>query len=138
MSMPQETVTALRELESMLLAAPWGTLDPVDVAEKVREVRHLLAQQDARWIGTTKARRLLGVDSENTVKVWARLGLLQSWTLPNGRMQVLLDDVLLRRAEREALMAIGGDELSPEELRILKEGRPGTNPWEREKAEQPQ
>jgi hypothetical protein len=45
---------------------------------------------------------------------------------------VRLDDVLYRRAEREGLMAIGGDELTQDELRTMKEARPGRNPWERE------
>ena len=69
------------------------------------------------------------------MKAWARLGLLRSRQLPHGRVQVLLDDVLRRRAENEALLAIDGTELSPDELRILKEARPGTNPWERERGE---
>jgi hypothetical protein len=96
----------------------------------------MLSAEDAQWVGTTEAKRLLGVGSENTVKAWARLGLLRSRTLANGRIQVALDDVIRRREERDALTAIGGDELSPEELRILREERPGKYPWERMKADQ--
>jgi predicted site-specific integrase-resolvase len=47
-----------------------------------------------RWIGTTRAKRLLGVGSENTVKAWVRYGYLRGRVLPNGRTQVRLDDVL--------------------------------------------
>ncbi len=47
-----------------------------------------------RWIGTTHAKRLLGVGSENTVKAWVRYGYLRGRVLPNGRTQVRLDDVL--------------------------------------------
>jgi hypothetical protein len=46
------------------------------------------------WIGTTHARRLLDVGSENTIKSWVRYGYLRGRRLPNGRTQVLLDDVL--------------------------------------------
>ena len=106
-------------------------------AERVCAVQHLLVGDEARWIGTTAAKRLLGVESEHTVKAWARLGLLRSRHRPHGRIQVLLDDVLRRRAENEALLTIDGEELTPEELHRLKDERPGSNPWERAEAEQP-
>ena len=47
----------------------------------------------AAWIGTTHARRLLDVGSENTIKNWVRYGYLRGRRLPNGRVQVLLEDV---------------------------------------------
>lgn len=121
----------LRDLEAALRATPRGDLDPDTAADRVAEVLALLAPEEARWIGTTEAKRLLGVGSENTVKAWARLGLLRSCTLPNGRTRVLLDDVLRRRAEDEALLAIGGDDLTPEDLQELGGARPGVNPWQR-------
>jgi hypothetical protein len=77
-----------------------------------------------------KAKRLLGVRAESIVETWAQLGFLRSRTLPNGRLQVRLDDVLKEREVREGLTAFGGEDLTDEELRILKESRPGTNPWE--------
>ena len=46
------------------------------------------------WIGTTRAKRLLGVGSENTIKSWVRYGYLRGRRLPNGRIQVLRADVL--------------------------------------------
>jgi hypothetical protein len=95
----------------------------------------LLSSEGVRWVGTTEAKRLLGLGSENTVKAWARLGLLRSRRLPNGRVQVLLDDVLRRREETEGLSAIGGHDLTEEELRIMRETRPGSNPWERTTAD---
>lgn len=125
-------------MATLLRTTPPGELDQAALAEQVRAVHELLAGEDARWVGTTAAKRLLGVGSENTVKAWARLGLLRSRQLPHGRIQVLLDDVLRQRAEREALLAINGEELSPDKLRILKEERPGTNPWEREQGVQPE
>jgi hypothetical protein len=121
----------LRELEVMLRTTPRGAFDPSVAADRVAEVLDLLSREQGRWVGTTEAKRLLGVGSENTVKAWARLGLLRSRRLPNGRTQVLLDDVLRRRAEDEALLAIGGDDLTPEELEEIEAARPETNPCER-------
>jgi hypothetical protein len=133
MSILEEAIGSLRAIESELLAdEQQGCLDAARVAQCIHRVVELLLGEDARWVGTTEAKRLLGVSSENTIKAWARLGLLRSRTLPNGRVQVLLDDVLERRAETEDLTAIEGDELSPEELRTLREARPGTRPWQRE------
>ncbi len=138
MSILQRVVSGLREIESDLLATSDArSVDPERVARRIHRVVELLSDEDARWVGTTEAKRLLGVSSENTVKAWARTGLLRSRALPNGRIQVLLDDVLERRAETEDLTAIGGDELSPDELRTLRTARPGTNPWQREQAEAP-
>ncbi|HEV8633235.1 MAG TPA: hypothetical protein VG370_03185 [Chloroflexota bacterium] len=136
MSIVRRIVSDLRTIEENLLAAPnAGALEPARVARRLRRVAALLADEEARWVGTTEAKRLLGVRSENTVKAWARGGLLRSRTLPNGRVQVSLDDVLERRAETGDLSAIGGDELSDEELRLLREARPGTNPWQRARSE---
>jgi len=59
-----------------------------------------------------------------------KLGLLRSRELANGHTEVLLGDVLFRRAKNEALVAIDNGELPPEKLRILKEGCVGKNPWE--------
>jgi hypothetical protein len=131
MSILQDATNALHEIEAELREPTAGGVDSVRLAERIRGVRRLLSAQEAQWIGTSEAKRLLGVGSENTVKAWARLGLLRSRLLPNGRTQVLLDDVLRRREETEGLSAIGGDELTVEELRGQRESRPGTNPWER-------
>lgn len=132
MSVIQRLVDDLRAIEGALLAAPDSTaLDPTSVAQRLHRVVAMLAGEEARWVGTTEAKRLLGLSSENTVKAWARSGLLRSRTRPNGRVQVLLDDVLERRAESDDLTAVGGDDLSPDELHRLREARPGTNPWER-------
>ena len=136
MSTLEAATTALRDLEVLLRTTPPGELDPIALADGARAVQHLLAGDEARWIGTTTAKRLLGVGSEQTVKAWARLGLLRSRHRPHGRIQVLLDDVLRRRAENEALLTIDGEELTPDELHSLKDERPGRNPWERAEAEQ--
>jgi hypothetical protein len=46
------------------------------------------------WLGTTRAKRLLGVGSENTIRNWVRYGYLRARRLPNGRIQVLQSDVV--------------------------------------------
>ena len=133
MTVPDQAASALRELEAELLAPTRGGLESVRLAERIRVVRRLLAGEEARWIGTTEAKRLLGLGSEDTVEAWARMRLLQGRRLPIGRLQLVLDDVLRQREVTEALSAIGGDDLTEEELRIQRETRPGTNPWDRGK-----
>jgi hypothetical protein len=73
----------------------------------------------------------LGVGSENTIEAWARMGLLRSRSQPNGRVQVLLEDVLKEGEAREALSAVGGRDLTEEEMEAEHRARPGTVPWER-------
>ena len=136
MSVLEKATSALSEIESELLASRDGNLDPARLAKEVHRVRELLSGPDAAWIGTAEAQRILGAHTESSVKTLARLELIRSRPLPDGRIEVLLDDVLYRRRERDAHEAIGGEDLTEEELRIMREERPGKNPWEREKAEQ--
>jgi hypothetical protein len=135
MSALREATRALHDLEADLATAKPGELDLALLATRVRAVLDLLAREERQWLGTTEAKRLLGVGSENTVKAWARLGLLRSRVLPNGRTQVLLDDVLHQRAATENLTAIGGDDLTADELHVMHDARPGVTPWERDAAD---
>ena len=127
---------ALRELEKELVEYPLyaGGEHAMRLADHIRAVRKLLAGEEVQWIGPTQAKRLLGVDSEKAVKDWAKMGFLRSRTQPNGRIQVLLDDVLKEREAREELSAFGGRDLTEEELEAEHQARPGTLPWEREQA----
>ena len=106
---------------------------PPDMAARMRcrvaEMRRILTGPDAAWIGTTEAKRLLGLKTENTVKAWARAGLLKSRTLPNGRVQVHLEDVHRRAREAAALTRPWDEPMTEEELQILSRARPGTRPW---------
>ena len=136
MAILDEAIGALREIEAELLEPTKGGLHSVRLAERLRAVRRLLSTDEARWVGTTEAKRLLGLGSENTVKAWARMGLLQSRTRPHGRTQVLLDDVLRRREEREGLSAIDGDEgISTEEAKRLLRPRLDERSWNSELAD---
>ena len=131
MSASTDITSALRELESLLESAESSTVDPSLIAERVHQVLALLPD-DSRWISAEEARRLLGVATEATVVAWARLDLLRSRALPDGGIELLLEDVLRQRLERDELLAAGGDEIAPEDLRVLREERPGTNPWQRD------
>lgn len=113
MSILERVVEDLRGVEAELSDRP-------ALARRVGDIARLLDLDEVRWIGTTKARRLLGVRSENTVKAWARLGVLRSRREPNGRIKVSLEDVLARRQINADLTGDGDNrELSPEEHRIL-------------------
>lgn len=133
MAVLDQVTSERQEIEDESLAPTQGGGESLRLVERLRHIRKLLSREEARWIGTAEAKGLLGVASEHIVEAWVRMGLLHSRTLPDGRIQVPLDEVLYRREAQEGLSAIGGDELTDEELRIMRETRPGTNPWEREK-----
>lgn len=115
MSVVREVRSRLEHLETQV--AP-------ELRDEVRTIRLLLADPERQWIGTVEAQRLLGVRSINTVKAWARLGLLRSRRGPSGRLKVHLDDVLREaRAQRdlEALGGIDDPELVNEEIRRVRQ-----------------
>lgn len=113
MSVLERVIRDLQDIEAELQDRP-------AVAQRVQTVARLLGGDEAQWIGTTTAKKLLGVRSENTVKAWARLGVLRSRREPNGRTKVSLADVLERRAINADLVGSADDrELSPEEHAIL-------------------
>lgn len=112
-------MSVLRQLDTRLAALESRLADRPADAHEVRAIRRLIAGDDDLWIGTVEAQRLLGVQSVNTVKAWARLGLLRSRRLPNGRLKLHLDDVLRERAIDCALR--GDDsELPPTTLRRVR------------------
>ena len=134
MATVDKVTAALREIEPDLAEPPKEGIDSVNLAERIRAVRKLLAKQEPRWVGLGEAKRLLAASSEDAVKAWVRMRLLQSRTVSKGRMQVLLDDVLRQRETEEGLSAIGGRDLTEEELEEIYQAQPGTVPWEREQA----
>ena len=126
-------MSVLRQIDDRLAALESRLADRPEIAGEVRAIRRLLTAGDGAWIGTVEAQRLLGVKSINTVKAWARLGVLRSRREPNGRIKVSLEDVLARRSINADLEGDGDNrELSPEEHRIL--GSP-LSPEERENLE---
>lgn len=99
-------MSVVRELRSRLEALE-ARVEP-ELRDEVRTIRLLLSDPERQWIGTVEARRLLGVKSINTVKAWARLGLLRGRRAPNGRLQVHLEDVLREAQTQRDLAALGG------------------------------
>jgi len=116
-------MSVLVEVDRRLAALEAAVAANRDALDEVRAIRRLLAAPENQWIGTVHAKRLLGVQSVNTVKAWARLGLLRSRQDPNGRLKVHLEDVLRERQMYEALSAMGSVDtpLTKEELEALQQ-----------------
>ncbi len=132
MNVSNETAKALRAAEALLCSAPQGQLDLEAVDTLVPKALRLLQHEPEQWISPDHAKRLLGVELDEMVPTLARGGLLRSRIGDDGQLQVRLDDVLHDRLESEGLLAIGGDDMTEEELEELHQSRPGTLPWERE------
>jgi hypothetical protein len=114
MDVLEQIYDRLAKLETRLSDRP-------DEVIEIRTIRRLLGDDKAAWIGTVKAQRLLGVQSVNTVKAWAKRGLLRSIRLSNGRVLISLKDVLRERQVREAFAAFpSNDEVTDEERELSK------------------
>lgn len=136
MSTHQEAAAALYDIMADLVTSPpESPYDAALVAERIHRARLLLTGEAGEWVSLAEAQRLLGAHWESSIRTWVRLGLLRGRDLPDGCLEIRLSDVVSRRVENEALRGIGGEDLSPEELRVMKETRPGKNPWERQPAE---
>jgi hypothetical protein len=132
MTVVDEVTKALQELEPELLQPLYVGSAAIDLADRIHAVRKLLAKQEARWIGTAEAQRLLGFSLEKAVMARVRWGTFRSRQLPDGHLEVLLDDVLREREVIEGLSAFGRENPRQEELERMFGDQPGTNPWERE------
>jgi len=86
----RKAVEVLRSLRAELLVDATAHIDPLDIADRVGEAIDYIDTSDHDWVGTTKAKRLLGVASERTIRAWADKGVLESRQLPNGRIQVIV------------------------------------------------
>lgn len=116
MSVRQEVHDRLASLEERLRDRPGE-------ASEVRAIRQLLDQDEAGWIGTDEARRILGAHSVRVVEAWAAEGWLRSRERPDGRLLVSREDVLHRREEHDALGAMGSyDGPWAEEIDALAQG----------------
>lgn len=114
MSVVGEVRSRLEQLEAQV--AP-------ELRDEVRTIRLLLADPERQWIGTVEAQRLLGVQSINTVKAWAKLGLLRSRRGPSGRLKVHLDDVLREAQAQRDLDAMGGIDDPEEANEVIRQVR---------------
>lgn len=112
-------MSVVREVRSRL-AVLEARVAP-ELRDEVRAIRRLLADPERQWLGTVEAQRLLGVQSINTIKAWARLGILRSRREANGRLKVHLEDVLREaRAQQDPELLGAGDELASEDLRRVR------------------
>jgi hypothetical protein len=117
-------MSVLQQLRERLDAVERDLTDRPQLASEIRAVRQILADPARQWVGTVEAQRLLGVQSVNTVKAWAQLGILRSRRLPNGRLQLHLDDLLRERAAIETQAAFPDDApVTDEERRSARVGQ---------------
>lgn len=124
--MPEHLSPALRGVPT--LRKPLNVWALWSVAHSMSSKRQALpVAPDDRWIGTVAAQRLLGVKSLNTVKAWARRGILRSIQLPNGRTKVHRDDVERWVAFLDA--EVIDAPMTRAELRSLTAARRARNPW---------
>jgi hypothetical protein len=115
MSALPEAATSLEELLQLLRETPQGGLS-LDAISALRAAIRRLGYDDPHWTDVDEARHILGVTSPMTVPTLAQAGLLRSRLSPEGRLEVGFVDLLHERLVREGLLAIGGDELTPDEL----------------------
>ena len=111
--------------------------------EAVARIRAALGEADQEaYLTTTEAARALGIRSVNTIKLWAKTGYLQGTRIggrlliPRVEIERLADDERVRvmrtigRLHEESTDLGRESGMTPEELRLLEEGRPGKLPWQ--------
>jgi len=102
-----------------------------DTATELGPIIRSLAGDTAATIGTEQARKILGIRSVNTVKRWIELGILAgTWDERSHRWQIPLADALRLACMHDDLTAVGGQDMSEEDLETLASTRPGTLPWQ--------
>jgi excisionase family DNA binding protein len=139
------SVTILRTAQRGELEQSLDLLDAVAddrAKEAAARIRAALGEADQEdYLTTMEAARALGIRSVNTIKLWVKTGYLQGKRI-GGRLLIPRTEIeRLSGDERvRVLQAIGrGHEessdlgreggMTPEELRLLEEGRPGRLPW---------
>jgi hypothetical protein len=133
MSTAHETTTELKEMLALLRETPQGRL-PLDDIDRLEAIVRKIVRDAPCWISEEEAAALLGATIPGSIAYLAERGFLPSRRSPDGSLELSFASILYERMVREGLMAIGGEELTEEEKRILSESRPGTLPWKREGA----
>ncbi len=112
-----------------------------EAADRIRAALREAEQEE--FLTTTEAAHALGIRSVNTIKVWVKTGYLKGkriggrTLIPQSEIARLEHDVQVRAMRivgklNEETSGLGGDDgMTPEELQILSDGRPGTLPWTR-------
>jgi len=113
-----------------------------EAADRIRAALREAEQED--FLTTAEAARALGIRSVNTIKLWVKTGYLQGRKIggrthiPRTEIERLENDERVRAMRavgrlHEESSDLGRDEgMTPDELRMLNDGRPGTLPWQRE------
>ncbi len=141
------SVTILRTPQRAELEQSLDLLDAVEDArarEAAERIRAALGEADQEeYLTTMEAARALGIRSVNTIKLWVKTGYLQGKRIggriliPRAEIERLEGDERVRvmrtigrgHEESAGLGRDGG--MTPEELQLLDEGRPGRLPWKR-------
>jgi excisionase family DNA binding protein len=141
------STTILREPQRAALEQSLALLTDVADAraqEAAERIRTALREADEEeYLTTTEAAHALGIRSVNTIKLWIKTGYLRGkkiggrTLIPRTEIARLEHDEHVRAMQmvgrlHEESRDLGRDEgLTPDELRDLDEGRPGTLPWKR-------
>jgi hypothetical protein len=133
MSTAHETTTEISEMLALLRETPQGSL-PLDDIDRLETIVRKIVREAPCWISEEEAAALLGATVPGSIAYLAKRGFLPSRRSDDGSLELSFASILYERMVREGLMAIGGEELTDEEKRILSESRPGTLPWKREGA----
>jgi hypothetical protein len=125
-----------KELNEARTAVQSGRQD-----DAVVHIDHILEDlSDERLLTTNQARELLGIGSVNTLKLLVKKTRLNveyhgnRMMIPVGELERLQESALVHGIRTSDHLhaesaGLGGEGLSPEELSLLEESRPGSLPW---------
>ncbi|MDQ2829611.1 MAG: helix-turn-helix domain-containing protein [Chloroflexota bacterium] len=112
-----------------------------EAADRIRATLREADQEE--YLTTTEAAHSLGIRSVNTIKLWVKTGYLSGkkvggrTLIPRSEIARLENDERVRTMRavgrlHEESSDLGRDEgMTPDELHMLSESRPGTLPWKR-------
>lgn len=141
------SVTILRTPQRAELEQSLYLLDAVNDArakEAAVRIRAALDEADQEeYLTTMEAARALGIRSVNTIKLWVKTGYLNGkriggrLLIPRGEIERLANDERVRvmqaigRAHEESADLGRDSGMTPVELQLLEDGRPGRLPWQK-------
>jgi excisionase family DNA binding protein len=139
------SVTILRTAQRGELEQSLDLLDAVAderAKEAAARIRAALGEADQEeYLTTMEAARALGIRSVNTIKLWVKTGYLQGkriggrLLIPRAEIERLSGDQRVRvmqaiaRGHEESSDLGRESGMTPKELQLLEEGRPGKLPW---------
>jgi hypothetical protein len=133
MSATHEPTTDLKEMPALLRSTPLGSL-PIDDIHRLEEIVRQVVKDEPCWISEHEAAALFGATIPGSLPHLVERGHLSGRHDPDGLLEIPFASIVHERLIREGLMAIGGDELTDEERRVIYGTRRSTYPWEREGA----